>query len=298
MNNPIQSYLDTLSDGSQAVVRSRVKLIAAALDLESPDEIDWREMNYQRAMTIVAALRRREGLSLSTVNATVIALRRIADEAKKFGLIASEENQAIQDIRGLRSSREMSGRALDAEEIGRLFKFKVEDLRGYRDKAILAALIGCGLRRAEIVALDLSSLEVKDEMLALAVIGKGDKERAVYVPDGAADHLNAWLDRRGEHPGAMFQRINKAGVLVRDSRLSAQAVYLICQQRGLIGHVERFTPHDLRRTFITEMLDVTDAVTVADTVGHADVNTTRRYDRRADRAKRAAAKRFPIRLNS
>src|SRR5262245_17481239 len=190
----------------------------------------------------------------------------------------------------------MAGRALGAEEIGRLFSFAPEELRDYRDKAILAMLIGCGLRRAEIVRLDMTSLDVKDEMLAVTVLGKGDKERAVYLPDGAADHLNDWLDRRGEHAGAMFQRINKAGALLRSSRLTAQSVYWICQRRGLTGNLERFTPHDLRRTFITEMLDVTDAVTVADTVGHVDVNTTRRYDRRADRAKRAAAKRFPIRL--
>ena len=298
--DPVALYKNTLAAGSHAVIDSRVKLLAFALGYDEPRQIKWSALDYEQCVEAVSVLRgeiRAERLSAATVSATIIALRKIVRECQAVGLLPKKTAKAILGIKTLKSAPAMAGRALESDEMTRLFRFPTRELRDYRDKAILAVLFGTGVRRAEMAALDLDSLTVNEEMLALTVRhGKGDKSRIVYLPDDAVEHLNHWLDQRGEHEGAMFQRIIKGGALLPESRLSAQAIYLICLDRAKRANIQAFTPHDARRTVITELLDHTDPVTVADIVGHEDVNTTRRYDRRKDRAMRQVAKGFPIRL--
>jgi site-specific recombinase XerD len=94
---------------------------------------------------------------------------------------------------------------------------------------------------------------------------------------------------RGEEAGALFYPINKGGKIT-PRRMTDQAIYNILVKRALASSVLRFSPHDLRRTFVGDLLDRgVDIVTVQQLAGHANVTTTARYDRRGERVKAKGA---------
>jgi site-specific recombinase XerD len=152
----------------------------------------------------------------------------------------------------------------------------------------MAVLYAAGLRRAELVALDADDYD--PETGALVVSGKGNKERTAYIDNGAADAVVAWLSERGPEPGPLFCPVSQAGhVDVRP--MTAQAVYAILQARARKAKVKSFSPHDLRRSCVSDLLDAgVDISVVQRFVGHANVTTTARYDRRGEQAKKKAAK--------
>lgn len=158
------------------------------------------------------------------------------------------------DLQAIRGSVLPRGRALRSGELRAVFGACAEDPKplAIRDAAILAVLYGAGLRRAEAAALDLG--HVDREAGSIRVLGKGNKERLAYVRHGAQDALDDWLALRGDAPGPLFWPISKGGKL-RPRRLSAQAMLYVTRRRGQGAGVERFSPHDLRRSFISDLLD-------------------------------------------
>jgi integrase len=159
---------------------------------------------------------------------------------------------------------------------------------GARDAAIFAVAILTGLRRAEIAGLDVAHYD--QAAGSLTVAGKRNKTRILPVEGAACAGHDDWLDVRGSAPGPLFVRILKGGELTSD-RLTTQGIYHIMQERARAGGVAHFTPHDLRRTFAGDLLDAgADIVTVQKLMGHADANTTARYDRRGEQVKRSAVR--------
>lgn len=119
--------------------------------------------------------------------------------------------------------------------------------------------------------------------------GKGNKARSLLLAGGALAALQDWQIVRGDVAGPLFVPINKGGVLALDRRLTSQAIYDLLAKRGAAAKLADFSPHDLRRTFISDLLDKgADIATVQKLAGHAQVTTTARYDRRGERAKRKA----------
>jgi len=157
-----------------------------------------------------------------------------------------------------------------------------------RDAAILALLYGSGLRRAEAVGLEVADY---DRVAGtLKVRGKGNKERLAHLGDASQAALEAWLAVRGWAAGALFVAINKGGKLGKKG-MSGQAMLYIARRRTVQASVAAFSPHDLRRTFIGDLLDAgADLSTVQQLAGHAQIQTTARYDRRGEATKKRAAK--------
>jgi site-specific recombinase XerD len=110
-------------------------------------------------------------------------------------LMDVESYQHIRAVRQVRGSALPRGRALQREEIRELFAVCEADTGsiGVRDAALLAIILGCGLRRSEAVALSYEDIEPADR--ALKILGKGNKERLAYVPDGAWQRLQFWVDQ-------------------------------------------------------------------------------------------------------
>jgi integrase len=121
-------------------------------------------------------------------------------------------------------------------------------------------------------------------------VGKGNKERTTYAPAWALLLVRSWLDVRGTAPGPLFVRINKAGVChVGGAVLSDEAVRFLFARLARAAGVAPFTPHDRRRSFISDLLDAgADISTVQRLAGHASPTVTQRYDRRGEASKRKA----------
>lgn len=108
------------------------------------------------------------------------------------------------------------GRALSRGELTALFEVcDASTPGGARNAALLGLLYGGGLRRAEIVALDVSDYRAKTGRLV--VRGKGNKERVGWATNGSRDALDTWLVVRGDAPGALFHPVQKSRKAGRSS---------------------------------------------------------------------------------
>ncbi len=159
---------------------------------------------------------------------------------------------------------------------------------GVRDAAMIALLYGTGLRRAELAGLKRE--HYSPEGSELKVLGKGNKERMVYPVGGAAAALADWLVLRGDEQGPLFLAINKGGKVLPGG-IKEHAVYKMLAKRTRQARLpEELTPHDLRRSFASELFRrKTPTATVQRMMGHASPTTTIRYDRSGEEAEREAA---------
>jgi site-specific recombinase XerD len=164
---------------------------------------------------------------------------------------------------------------------------------GRRDAALIAMLYAAGLRRSEVTGLDLCDFDSTTGALIIRA-GKGNKDRQLFTGSGAAQAVREWLAIRGHTSGPLFVPINKSGRLIQ-RRLSDKAIVHILKERATEAAIKAFSPHDLRRSFISGLLSSgVDLVTVSAMAGHASVTTTAKYDRRGEEAKRQAAERLII----
>lgn len=298
VTNPAYGYLATVAPTGRRTMRSTLRRVAAMLGGDL-DTVPWAQLRYQH----VQALRTRlaETLAPATVNKYLAAIRGVVREAWRLGLMGAETYQRITAVRGVKGATVPAGRGLCPDELAGLMRVCVEDQSpaGARDAAIIALGYGAGLRRAELAGLDLADLDELDNeggdhrspAIALLVRGKGSKQRMTYMDNGAADALRDYLDVRGDQAGPLFYSGRRGGHLIAGQRMSGQAIRDMLVKRAAEAGIEKATPHDLRRSFVSDLLDAgVDIATAADMAGHAKVETTRRYDRRGDRAKQRAAR--------
>jgi integrase len=151
---------------------------------------------------------------------------------------------------------------------------------GIRDRAILALLVACGLRRDELVRLEVRHLQLRDERWVLLDIqGKGRRIRTVPVPLWVKRLLDRWLAERGIGEGPLFRTLRKGGALEPNVQpISEDLVYSLVRKSGAaIGHPQ-LTPHDLRRTCAKLCRKAGgDLEQIQLLLGHASIQTTERY---------------------
>jgi site-specific recombinase XerD len=203
--------------------------------------------------------------------------------------MSAEDYQKAIAIDGVKGQTIPRGRALGSGELRAIFETCAKDrsAAGRRDAALLAVLYGSGLRRSEAVTLDLDAYDAVTGALTIRA-GKGQKDRISYASAGSRQAVASWIATRGDEPGPLFVPINKGGrIIVR--RMTDQAVLYTLQRRATQAGVSSFSPHDLRRTFVSDLLDAgADIATVQRLAGHANVATTARYDRRGEVTKQKA----------
>lgn len=319
--NPVSSYLGRLSEGSRRTMRSALEEIAwiSSGGTLPAHEFPWWLLRVHHTERIRAALINGDGRPTNghkkapghalgrapaTVNRMLSALKGVFKASWRLGLMTAEERDRASDVPPARGERMPPGRDVERGELRVLFEACFADARderlrarGFRDAAALALLYVCGLRRAELAALKLGAYD--PETRTLRVLGKGDKEAPAYAEGGAAELLDRWLEVRG--PGGpedpIFLPIRKDGKVMhtdpqgeKKASLSDQAVYNLVKRRHREAGIKEVSPHDLRRTFVGDLLDAVGDLSKAQKLArHSDPATTARYDRRGARALREAA---------
>ena len=178
----------------------------------------------------------------------------------------------------------------DGQARGLLNAPPAESLKGKRDRAILAVLLYHGLRREELCRLKVKDLQMRRGVVHLKVHGKGDRTRFVPAHPAALERISEYLDHAGhgeDANGALFRSVSNNGAKNPSKALTANGVYVsvVCHYAKAVGiNVEGFGPHALRATAATNALDhEADIAKVQEWLGHANIATTRLYDRRRTR---------------
>lgn len=291
---PAAVYLAGLAPGSRRTMRAALDTIARTATgpraaTVAAFDFPWHQLRHEHTAAIRAALADR--YAPSTATKMLAALRGVLRAAWRLGLVDGESYHRAVDVPAVRGDRLPRGRALTAGELRSLFEVCASDSSpaGRRDAALLAVLYGAGLRRSEVVNLDLADYD--RDTGALAVRGaKGNRDRLAYLAGGARQALDDWLSVRGNADGPLFVPVTKGKAVRLGDRMSAQAVYGLLRKRGAQANVGAFSPHDLRRSFVSDLLDAgADVSMVQKLAGHAQPTTTAKYDRRPERSKRKAA---------
>src|SRR3989454_10433182 len=148
----------------------------------------------------------------ATINLRLAAVRRVAYEAADSGLLSPELAAGIRRVRGVRRLGVRVGNWLTAEQGKRLLDATGADtLRGKRNHAMLSLLIGCGLRRAELLGLTMNSIQLREEHWVIAdLVGKGGHIRTVPIPLWVKRAVDSWTEAAQIREGCVFRSINKA----------------------------------------------------------------------------------------
>ena len=325
--NPATVYLARLAPGSRRTMRGALQAVAAicvpdADPAPDPETFPWEAFRAEHAKTVRAVLAER--FKYTTANKTLSALRGVLREAWELGLMETEHYHRAAAVRAVKGSgaAAATGRSLARAELRALIEACLTPVsprqgepavvteKGQRDAALVALGYGCGLRRDELASLAVGDLDLVQRRVV--VRGKGNKERVVPIPPGAFHALRDYLDvrtgglvdRDGEasllspiyKETPLFVRARRGGRLVADAdALTGQAVYHVLRQRAGEAGVEAFSPHDLRRSYVGDLLDEGADLSVAQQLaGHASPTTTAGYDRRGERAKEQAAARLDV----
>jgi integrase len=287
--NPVDVYLTRLGPGSRQGMSQALDGIARFLTGGTSESkaLDWATIRYQDTSAIRGWLVKT--YAPATAKRMIAALRGVLTESWRLGLMSHDDYARGTDIAPVRGETEPRGRALTNEELLRLFQTCSADSSpaGVRDGGILAVLYGLGLRRSELIALDVADYD--PDQGTLAIKGKGNKPRIGYVLEQVKELLRLWIAVRGRSEGPIFVPVTKGGNL-NFHRLTPQAVALIVKKRAAEAEVEKFSCHDLRRSFITDLLEAgADLSIVQQLAGHRQVTTTTLYDKRGEAAKVKAA---------
>lgn len=220
-----------------------------------------------------------DGLAPSTVNLRLSAIRKLVQEAADNGLVDPALANGVKAVKGVKSAGVRSGNWLTREQAQALLDAPdTSTLKGLRDRAILAVLVGCGLRRSEAAGLDFDHVAQREgRWCVVDLVGKGNRTRTVPMPSWAKGALDAWTEAAGITSGRVFRRLRKGGTVDGD-QMSAQAIRDVVSEYGALCGLESLAAHDLRRTFAKLAhkggagLDQ-----IQLSLGHASIQTTERY---------------------
>ncbi len=297
LTDPVYAYVGSLSPASQEAVWKRLRTVARLFEIPDAATFPWHHLRATQVARIRQRLMQPYGpthkrAAPATVNLTLAVFRGIAREARNANAMTSEEYRRICEVKADKGERLPRGRAIPTGELTALVRACAHDTSpaGVRDAAMLAALYTGGLRRSEMAMLALDDYTPAPPTLRI-LHGKNDKQREVPIPASAAAALDRWLALRGREPGALFVPIDQARRVAGDGKgMSAHAIYKMLNKRARQASIPPLTPHDMRRTFVGDLLTAgNDISAVQRMAGHASVTTTQRYDRRGDEVMRRAA---------
>lgn len=281
--NPIDAYFLTLNSKTTVQsytfrLRSFCKFAFKSIDF---DRCEWEKLTYIDVLKFMQ-YQQELGLAHTSINVTLSALKSIAFHCWQLNLIDTDSYLKIKTLKNIKGRRAPAGRVLDSEEIATIKRMigNAGDRRSARDFAIFAVSIGAGLRRRELMLLNISDVLGSH----IVIQGKGNKVRLVLITPFTKQAIVNWLKyRNGQPDEPLFVRIFPNGSL--GDRLGILSMHRTMIRIAKRAEMQPFTTHDLRRTYATTLIDAgADKFAVQRLMGHASLKTTEIYDRRGERA--------------
>ena len=221
-----------------------------------------------------------QGLSPASINLRLSPIRRLAREMADNGFLDPAVAAAIERVPGVERRGNRVGNWLTREQANDLLNAPDPGtLAGKRDRAILALLIGCGLRRAEVVDLSVEDVQEREaRWLIPDLLGKGGRSRTITVPSGIKARIDGWTRAAGITQGRLFRPVTKGGVVKGDAIQDEKAIWRLVVRYAREIELGKLAPHDLRRTCAKLCRKAGgDLEQIQLLLGHASVQTTERY---------------------
>jgi site-specific recombinase XerD len=216
--------------------------------------VDWycSEPRLSFSKTVVVRYRMHletRHLAPGTINLRLGAIRRLAYEASDCGLLSADLAAGIRRVKGVKKLGVRLGNWLTAEQGQALWQAPDhERLKGKRDRALLALLLACGLRRHELAELTFGHLQQREGHWAIVDLsGKAGHIRTIPVPDWVHCLVDEWTKAAGIDAGKLFRRVSSAGRAWGDAVTEKLVWHVVKEFATRIG-VNKLAPHDLRRT--------------------------------------------------
>jgi integrase len=219
------------------------------------------------------------GLGSVSINVRITAVRKLAVEAADNGLLAPELASGIARVKGVASKGVRVGNWLSLRQAQALLNAPdTATKKGLRDRAMLAVLLGCGLRRSEAAALTLKHIQQRDNRWCIVdLVGKHGRVRTIPMPTWAKMAIDAWTSAAGLTEGFAFRPVNR-GDDVCGERLSEKVIWQFLRGYAEIAGVPGIAPHDARRTCAKLCRAAGGELEqIQLLLGHASVQTTERY---------------------
>ena len=276
--NSIQPIIDLVCN---AVTSQHTK---RAYSRALTDFMAWHQTTGQQGLskaTVQAhvATLREAGTSASSINQRLTEIRKLALEAADNGLIDHSTAQAIERVEGVRASGKRLGNWLSKAQAQQLLELPdVTTVKGLRDRAVLAVLLGCGLRREECAGLTVEHIQQREgRWVIVDLVGKRSKTRSVPMPSWCKSAIDAYMKAAGITTGRLFSAMRRGDRLSQTSVFTSQAIYdVVSEYAAKLGVDVR--PHDLRRTFAKLAHKGSAPVEqIQLSLGHSSLQTTDRY---------------------
>jgi Site-specific recombinase XerD len=282
--NPAASYLSGLgSASSRTTLGHCLNQIAKTLGQDGYESADWSKLKRCHWQKVQNELKLR-GCCGATINLYLNAFKAVAREAWSIDQLPQTAYLKIRSIKNTQYERLPKGRSLSVTECRLLLEACADGSnQGARDKAIFAVMMGCGLRRAEIVQLQMQNWDCLSR--SFKFVGKGNKERQVFLPKSFDKCIDDWLIVRGLQSGVFFPRMRPGASPNKFlfHHMLPSSIYKILSKRADFAGLGKIRPHDLRRTFATRMLEGgADVFLLQQAMGHSSAATTARYDYRSN----------------
>ena len=214
-----------------------------------------------------------------TINLRLGAVRRLAYEAADCGILSPDLAAGIRRVKGLKKIGVRLGNWLTAEQSQKLWQTPSgERLKAKRDRALLAVLLACGVRRHEAVELDFAHIQRREEHWAIVDLkGKAGHTRTIPMPGWVKNVLDQWIQAANITSGKLFRRVHKMGKAWGE-RLTEKAVWQVVREYATKAGIDKLAPHDLRRTCARLCYAAGGELEqIQFLLGHVSIQTTERY---------------------
>jgi site-specific recombinase XerD len=188
-------------------------------------------------------------LAPSSINLRLAAVRRLAYEAADTGLLSPDLAAGIRRVKGAKRIGVRLGNWLTVEQSRALLRAPdAQRLKGRRDRAMLALMLGCGLRRGEVAGLRIDHLQQREEHWVIAdLVGKAAHIRTVPVPDWVKSAVDEWVVAAAITEGRLFRCVSRKES-VWGNGITEKVIWHVVKAAAAKAGIGKLSPHDCRRT--------------------------------------------------